>query len=116
MKARKPKLRHKWNEVLDANKAELEIGICTENYWQFPPISFVSKGREINKLSDMASFQSFCKEWKKRNPQKDCVWNTPQVPNKHPRFFSFSNEHFFFFACLPENHDRINGKNYIIFL
>ena len=58
---------------------KIDVGIQTKHYQNLPPLSFTNKGRLISYVSDLQSFQQFMIGWKKRNPNKVCVWDRPQV-------------------------------------
>eukprot|EP00494_Astrolonche_serrata_P024410 UN24668 len=58
---------------------KFKIMLVPNIQYNYPGLSFVSKGRQIGEVLDLKSFNDYIKKWKKRNPYKKCIFDYHQV-------------------------------------
>lgn len=57
----------------------VEVGVLPNDYYSYPEVAVVSRGREIQKLNELESFKSAKTDWKRKHANKENIWDKPQV-------------------------------------
>jgi len=85
LKAQQPPIKkdhwlHEEEIVLtNSEKIKIKVGVLPNDYYSYPDVAVVSRGREVQKLNELDSFKQYKILWKQKHANKDNLWDKPQI-------------------------------------